>query len=95
MLTYAGEEHWRHHEERGGQIVQRWELKAGLILLGWGPVEAALELGTSLGTIQRLETGDLHDVLSGPVIERARAAFEARELAIRPPAGEAAEEPPP
>ena len=68
---------------REGRDVQRWEFRAGLILLGWGPVEAALALGTSPGTIMGLETGDPDEELGGPVIERARGAFEARRLAIR------------
>ena len=65
----------------------RWEFRAGLILMGWGPVEAALELGTSPGTIMGLEEGDPDEELRGPLIERAREVFEDRGLAIRPAAG--------
>ena len=67
--------------------MHRWEFRAGLILMGWGPVEAALEFGTSPGTIMELERGDPNAVLEGPLIERAREVFKVRRLAIRPVEG--------
>ena len=65
----------------------RWEFRSGLILLVWGPVEAALELGTSSGTVMALEEGAIDERLDGEVVERARMAFEARGLAIQPSDG--------
>ena len=64
--------------------MRRWEFRAGLILLGWGPVEAAIELGTSPGTVMTLEAGEADDLLGGTTIERASAIFERHQLAIQP-----------
>lgn len=51
--------------------MERWAFKTGCILMGWGPVEAAIELRTSIDTIMKLEDGPLDDVLAGEVVRRA------------------------
>lgn len=50
--------------------------------MGWGPVEASIELGTSIGTILDLEDGPLDHTLEGRVIDRADTIFRRHQLAI-------------
>lgn len=64
--------------------MERWAFKTGCILMGWGPVEAAIELRTSIDTIMKLEEGPMDDVLAGEVVRRARDIFRAQKLAIYP-----------
>lgn len=66
--------------------MERWAFKVGNILMGWSPVEAAIALGTSVGTIMKLEDGQLDEVLQGDVVERAQVAFQEHKLAIYPKA---------
>lgn len=55
--------------------MKRWKLKAGLLLLGWCPVRADIELETSVGTISMLLEGDLDEELRHHVSDRARRLF--------------------
>ena len=64
--------------------MERWAFKTGCILMGWGPVEAAIELRTSIDTIMKLEEGPMGDVLAGEVVRRARDIFQDHKLAIYP-----------
>lgn len=64
--------------------MERWAFRTGCILMGWRPVDAAIELGTSLGTIMKLEEGDLDELLEGKVIERAKNVFRSHKIAIYP-----------
>ena len=66
--------------------MQRWEFRAGCILMGWSAVEAALELRTSIGTIMKLEDGPLDEVIDHEVAKRAQAVFRKNQLAIAPSA---------
>ena len=52
--------------------MEGWAFKTGCILMGWGPVEAAIELRTSVDTIMKLEEGPLDDVLAGEAVRLAK-----------------------
>ena len=43
--------------------------------MGWSDLEAALALDTTLGTITKIQSGDLDEILTGTVIERAKKEF--------------------
>ena len=62
--------------------MKRWELKAGCALLGWCPVEAAMELDTSVGMILVLLEGELDAELEGNVIENTTNVFRRKRLSI-------------
>ncbi|MGA0543224.1 hypothetical protein JWJ88_14500 [Paracoccus methylovorus] len=64
--------------------MERWAFKTGCILMGWSPVEAAIELRTSIETITKLENGPLDEVLAGDVVGRAKSIFRGQKLAIYP-----------
>jgi len=63
--------------------MKRWQLKAGLLLLGWCPVRAAIEFDTTAGTITSLLEGDLDEELNHRVADRARHFFLQRNLSLR------------
>jgi hypothetical protein len=52
--------------------------------MGWCPVEAALALGTSVGTILSLEEGGLDEELRHRVIDKAHHIFLSHHLPIDP-----------
>lgn len=56
--------------------MKRYEFRAGCILMGWCPVEAAIELRTSIQTIIDLETGCMEEELQGAVVTRAAEVFQ-------------------
>ncbi|SDK68157.1 hypothetical protein [Aliiruegeria lutimaris] len=62
--------------------MKRWEFKVGCTLLGWCPVEAAMELDTSPGTILKHLEGELDAELQGKVIENATKVFQRKRLSI-------------
>ena len=55
--------------------MHRWQFKVCCILMGWSDLEAALALNTTLGTITKLQSGDLDEILTGAVIESAKKEF--------------------
>ena len=48
--------------------------------MGWCPVQASLELRTSIGTILQLFDGDLEDEINHHVVDRARVVFDSKSI---------------